>query len=343
MLVQPLPATYTPAPSEARAMKITILSRSASIPSTRRLVEAARARSHRVRVLNPTRVEMHLGGKSANLYYRRKKVVPGDVVLPRIAQSINTYGLSVLSQFQMRGVPALNSAVAIAQSRNKMRTLQLLSTNGIDIPATVMAREAADLKAMVDLVGGVPVLVKLLAGQERRGVMVCESLQSLEAALEAILGLGHNIIVQEYVKKSGLDVRVFVVGGEAVAAVRRRPRPGKLSQTLNRGARLERIQLTERQRKAAVQSARLIGLEVCAVDLLDVKGRPKVYEVNSSPALPEMEAATGVDLAGLIVRRAEALVEESRPVTPGPGAARVEGRGASPRQTPAARSRSTPP
>src|SRR5262249_40252059 len=260
-------------PPKAAAMKITILSRSASIPSTRRLVDAARARSHRVRVLNPTRVEMHLDGKGANLYYRRKQVAPGDVVVPRIAQSINAYGLSVLTQFQMRGVPALNSAPAIAQSRNKMRPLQLLTANGIDIPATVMARDAADLKAMVSLVGGVPVLVKLLAGQERRGVMICESLQSLEAALEAILGLGHNIIVQEYVKPTGQDIRVFVVGGEAVAAVRRRPRPGKLSRTLNRGARLEGIQLSERQRQAAVASAMLMGLEVCAVDLLDVKGR----------------------------------------------------------------------
>jgi ribosomal protein S6--L-glutamate ligase len=138
-----------------------------------------------------------------------------------------------------------------------------------------------------------------------------------------------------------MDLRVFVVGGEAVAAVRRRPRPGKLSQTLNRGARLEKIQLSDRQRQAAVASARLMGLEVCAVDLLDVKGRPKVYEVNSSPALPEMEAATQVDLAGLIVRRAEQLVEEARPVPPRPRS-RIEGRAQGSRQTPIARSRSTP-
>jgi ribosomal protein S6--L-glutamate ligase len=313
-------------------MKITVLSRSAAIPSTRRLVEAGRARSHQVRVLNPTRVEMHLDGKSANLYYRRARLAPGDVVIPRIAQSINTYGLSVLNQFQLRGVPALNASTAIAASRNKMRSLQLLSASGIDIPSTVMAREAADLKAMVNLVGGVPVLVKLLAGQERRGVMICESLQSLEAALEAILGLGHNIIVQEYVKPTGQDVRVFVVGGEAVAAVRRRPRPGKLSRTLNRGARLESIQLSERQRQAAVASAMLMGLEVCAVDLLDVKGRPKVYEVNSSPALPEMEAATQVDLAAHIIRRAEAMVTEDR----------FEARPRASRPTHATRPRSTP-
>ena len=218
-------------------MKITILSRSASIPSTRRLAEAARVRGHQVRVLNPGRVDMHLDGSSASLYYKRKKLPPCDVVIPRIAQSINSYGLAVVNQFGIRGVPLMNTAQAIAQSRNKMRSLQLLSANGIEIPATVMARDAADLKAMVGLVGGVPVLVKLLQGQEKHGVMVCESLQSLEAALEAVLGLGHNLVVQQYVQKTGQDVRVLVVGGHAVAAVERRPRVGRLSHTLIKGAR----------------------------------------------------------------------------------------------------------
>ncbi|HYI00721.1 RimK family alpha-L-glutamate ligase [Hyalangium sp.] len=289
-------------------MKITILSRSASIPSTRRLVEAARARAHQVRVLNPGRVEMHLDGISANLYYKRKKMPPCDVVIPRIAQSINSYGLAVVNQFGIRGMPLMNTAQAIAQSRNKMRSLQLLSANGIDIPATVMARDAADLKAMVGLVGGVPVLVKLLQGQEKHGVMVCESLQSLEAALEAVLGLGHNLVVQKYVKNTGQDVRVLVVGGRAVAAVQRRPRVGRLSHTLIKGARLEGVELTEAWRVTAERTARLVGLEVAAVDLLDVKGQPRVFEVNSSPALPDMEAATGMDLATPIIERAEALV-----------------------------------
>lgn len=295
-----------PAFGEA-TLRITILSRSVTISSTRRLVEAARTRGHRVRVLNPTRVEMHLDGRSANLYYQRKPLGPTDVVIPRIAQSISPYGLAVVNQFAMRRVPLLNAANAIAQARNKMRALQMLSAHGIDIPATVMARDAHDLKEMVDLVGGVPVLVKLLQGQDKRGVMVCESLQSLAAALEAILGLGHNLIVQQYVKSTGLDVRVFVVGGEAVAAVRRRPRVGRLSHTLNRGARLERIELSPSQRHAAVESARLVELEVAAVDMLDVKGTPKVFELNASPAIAEMEDATGLDLASRVIERAEAL------------------------------------
>ncbi len=293
-------------------MKITILSRSGQIPSTKRLVEEARARGHAARVLNPLKVEMHLDGRTANLYYQRQKLSLPDVVIPRIAQSVSSYGLAVVNQFAMRKVALMNSAQAIAQARNKMRSLQLLSAEGIDIPATVMARDAKDLKAMVSLVGGMPVLVKVLQGGERQGVMVLESLQSLEAALEAILGLGHNLVVQQYVKRTDQDVRVFVIGGRAVAAVRRRARVGRLSRTLIRGAFLEPIELTEAHRSAAEKTARLVGLEVCAVDLFDVNGKPKVFEVNSSPALPEMEAATGVNLAALIIERAEQLVEEAQ-------------------------------
>jgi ribosomal protein S6--L-glutamate ligase len=293
-------------------MKVTILSRSAAIASTRRLVEAARARKHHVRVLNPVKVEMHLDGQRANLFYQGKRLAESDVVIPRIGYSVSSYGLAVVNQYAMCGVPLMNGAQAIAQARNKMRSLQLLSAHGIDIPATVMARDASKLREMVKLVGGVPVLVKLLQGAEKPGMMICESLVSLEAALEALLGLGHNLVLQQYVRKTGHDVRVVVVGGEAVAAVQRRPRVGRMTATLIRGARLRAIPLTEPMRRVAVETARLVGLEVAAIDLLDVKGALKVFEVNASPALPEMEAATGVDLAERIIARAEALVRESR-------------------------------
>ncbi|MGZ6162747.1 MAG: ATP-grasp domain-containing protein, partial [Myxococcaceae bacterium] len=236
-----------------------------------------------------------------------------DVVLPRIAQSITSYGLAVVNQYGMLGVPVMNTAAAIAHARNKMRCLQLLSAHGISVPATVMARSAGDLKAMVQLVGGVPVLVKLLGGGDERGVMVCETLNSLEAALEAILGLGHNLLVQEYVRKKGRDVRVLVVGGKALAAVRRRPRMNRLAQTLNRGARFERIPMTEAHARVAVEAARLMGLEVAAVDMLDVRGPPKVFEVHSSPGLAEMEKAVGEDLATPVILRAEQLARERPP------------------------------
>jgi ribosomal protein S6--L-glutamate ligase len=301
------------------AMKIVILSRSASIPSTQRLIEEAKARGHRVRVCNPLEVQLHLDGRSANVYWRGRILPRCDAVIPRIAQSISHYGLAVVNQFEMRRTPLLNSAQAIAQARNKMRSLQLLSAHGIDIPATVVARQASELKSMVRLLGGVPVLVKLIQGGDRRGIMVCETLQSLEAALEAILGLGQQLIVQQYVKGTGQDVRAFVVAGEVVAAVRRRPRVGRLAHTLNLGARLEKIELTAEQRRAAVGASRLMKLEVAAVDLLDVRGSPKVFEVNASPAIVEMEAATGVNLAARIIERAEGLVAQRKRKLAAPG------------------------
>jgi ribosomal protein S6--L-glutamate ligase len=313
-------------------VRLTILSRSLSVPSTARLAAAARARGHSVRVLDPVRVEMHLDGTRGEILYRRRKLVLPDVVLPRIAHSITPYGLAVVNQFGMLGVPVMNTAGAIAHARNKMRCLQLLSAHGIAVPATVMARSAGDLKAMVQLVGGVPVLVKLLGGADERGVMVCQTLNSLEAALEAILGLGHNLLIQEYVRKAGRDVRVLVVGGKALAAVRRRPRMNRLANTLNLGARFERIALTEARRRAAVEAAGLMGLELAAVDMLDVQGHPKVFEVHSSPGLAEMEKAVGQDLATPVIVRAEQIARERPPaLDPSPPPAMSSRMRASPR------------
>ena len=181
-------------------MHLTILSRRAGIYTTRRLTQAARLRGARVRVLDPVRIEMHLGPKAA-AYHGGKRLARTDVVLPRIAPSVQAYGLAVLNHFTMLGVPTLNDANGIAASRNKMRSLQLLSAHGVPVPPTVMAASASDLKAMVELVGGVPVLIKLLTPGERAGVMVCESLQSMEAALEAVLSMGHNLLVQRYVHR----------------------------------------------------------------------------------------------------------------------------------------------
>jgi ribosomal protein S6--L-glutamate ligase len=287
---------------------LTVLSRSSAIYTTRRLVEAARARGHRVRVLDPVQIEMKLGEGTPALFYRRGAFPRTDVVIPRVAPSITAYGLAVVSQLQLRGVPVLNGAAAIAASRNKMECLQLLAASGIGVPRTVMASDASGLRDMVKHVGGVPVLVKLLSASDKGGVMLCETLQSLEAALEAILGLGQNIVVQGYVKGArGRDLRAIVVGGRVVAALRRRPRVGRFARTLARGARLDPAALTPSQAEAAVEAARVVGLEVCAVDLLDVKGRPLVFEVNSSPGFREAEEVCGVDVAAAVVARAEAL------------------------------------
>lgn len=298
-------------------MNLVILSRSVSVPSTRLLVEAARARGHHVRVLNPARVELQLDGQSAYLFANRKRLKIPHVVLPRVAPSLTVYGLSVIEQFAMRGALVMNDARALGAARNPMRVLQLLSINGIGIPRTVMARDPKAVKEMIELVGGVPALVKLLEGHEKRGVVVCETLQSLEATLEAVFGLGQELVVQEYVKARASDVRVLVVGGSAVAAVARNvKRTARTTLSPGRSARFAKHTLSADQQRSAERCAALLGLEVCTVDMLDVKGVPKVFDVNASPALNALEAATGLDLATPIIARAEALAAAAQAQAP---------------------------
>ncbi len=294
-------------------MHLTVLSRSPSIYTTRRLVEAARARGVTARVVDPLDVEMGLGDEPA-VYWRRRRFPRTDVVVPRIGLSIHQFGLSVVNQLELMGIPVLNGAYGISASRNKMRSLQLLAAAGVRVPRTVMAADPSGLKEMVKLVGGVPVLVKLLSANEKSGAMICESLQSLEAALEAILGLGQNIVVQQYLRGAkGRDLRVLVVGGAVVAAMRRSPPVGRFSRNLRRGAQFERAELPAAYARVAVAAARVMRLEVCAVDMLDVRGTPLVFEVNSSPSIREAETACGIDAAARIVDRAFAVAEAGRP------------------------------
>ncbi len=285
-------------------MRLTVLSRSAKLHTTRRLVEAARLLGHEARVIDPLEVELGLGGAAPTVTWKRRRFPATDVVIPRIGPSIHQYGLSVLKQLELLAVPLLNGSAAIAASRDKMRCLQLLASAGVAVPRTVMASGPAGLEELVKLVGGVPVLVKLLSADGKSGVMVCESLQSLEAALEAILGLGQNIVVQQYLEGGrGRELRALVVGGRVVAALRRQRRAGP-----QRGARLQAAELTPEQERMAVEAARVLDLQVCAVDMLDVKGGPRVFEVNGSPSIREAEAACGVDVARLVVERAVALL-----------------------------------
>ncbi len=289
-------------------MHLTVLSRSTSIFTTRRLCEAARERGLDVRVVDPLDVEMGLGAGGPVVYWRGKKFPRTDAILPRIGRSIHHYGLAVVNQLELLGLTVLNGSWGIAASRNKMRSLQFLAAEGVPVPRTVMASNPSGLKEMVRLVGGTPVMVKLLSSNERSGVMVCESLQSLEAALEAILGLGQNIVVQQYLRgRRARDLRAIVVGGEVVAAMRRNVPIGRLSKDLRRGARFEPVELAEGCARIAVEAARILKLEVCAVDMLDVDGGAHVFEVNSSPSIREAESVCGVDVAVRIVDRAVAL------------------------------------
>ena len=288
-------------------MHLTILSRKAGIYTTRRLAESARLRGAKVRILDPLRVELVLDAEPG-VSYQRKKLKRTDVVIPRIAPSVQVYGLAVVNHFTMMGIPTLNDASGIAASRNKMRALQLLSARGVPVPPTVMASNASDLRALVELVGGVPVLIKLITPSEKPGVMVCETLQSMEAALEAVLSMGHNLLVQRYVRrKRERDLRALVVGERVVAWVERRARPGRLLHTLAGGASLKAVRVPAALDQLAIEAARVVGLEVAAVDLLEANTGPMVFDVNSSPGLRGLEAATGKDLALPIIGRAEEL------------------------------------
>jgi ribosomal protein S6--L-glutamate ligase len=287
-------------------MRIVLLSRSSSTYTTRRLSDVARSRGHHVRILDPLRCELLLDGQSAQVLYRKKELGRFDLAIPRIAQSITGYGLAVLEQLSLRGAIPLNDASAIAEAHNKLRCLQALAANGVEVPRTVMAGDHANLNELVALVGGVPVLVRLLSSGQRTGMMICETMESTKAALETVLGLGQNFIVQRYVReRRGRDLRALVVGDRVIAAVRRRARPGRLSKSLARGARFAEVTLSARQARVAVESARIIGLRVAAIDMLEVEGKLRVFEVNASPGLREMEATTGLDLVTPIVELGE--------------------------------------
>lgn len=294
-------------------MHLTVLSRASALYTTRRILDAARIAGHRARVMDPLRCELYLAGPDSRLTYKRKPLPRIDACIPRIGQSVQNYGLAVLDQLARLGVPLMNGPAAIARSRSRIGCLQHLSAHGVAVPATVMARDAGEIRQMLDLVGGCPVLVKPLHGGEKVGVMVCETAQSMEAALEALLALGHDVLVQEYVReRRGRDLRALVVGGRLVAAVRRVPRVGRLGRTLGAGARFEAARLRPELARLAERTAALVGLEVAAVDMLDGRDGPKVFEVNSSPGIQEIEHATGRDVARAMVERAAELARAAR-------------------------------
>lgn len=229
-----------------------------------------------------------------------------DCVVPRIGASITNYGLAVVRQFELMGVPVLNGAVAIARSRDKLRALQLLSRASLDVPVTVCARTPSGLDAALILVRGCPAIVKLQQGTQGIGTMIADTTQSAHALLETFWAIGQDIVLQEYVKESkGRDVRVIVVGGKVIAAMRRVAKKGEFRANLHRGAHGSGVRLTSRYRDAAVRSAALMGLEVGGVDMLEGKRGPRILEINSSPGLEGIERASGIDVAGAIVEHAE--------------------------------------
>ncbi len=294
-------------------MRIAILSRNPRLYSTARLVEAGEKRGHTVEVIDPIACVLVISRRSHELLHRGVRLPEYDVVVPRIGASITDYGLAILAHFERDGVPLLNSATAIARSRDKLRALQLLSMHDVGIPRTAMAREPAAIREAIDSVGGTPVIIKLIQGTQGVGVMIADSAEGAESIFDTLWGLGQNIILQEFISESrGRDVRALVVGGEVVAAMRRTARAGEFRSNLHRGGAGVALELTADYGAAATAAAKIMGLEAAGVDLLESDEGPRVLEVNSSPGLRGIERATGIDVAERMIARAEAMVAERR-------------------------------
>lgn len=286
-------------------MKIGILSRRASLYSTRRLRDAALQRDHEVRVVDFLRCYISISSDHAGVYYKGE-LLDFDAVIPRIGASVTFYGTAVVRQFEMMGVFSLADSQAITRSRDKLRSLQLLSGKGIGMPVTAFARSTEDTKAIIKEVGGTPIVLKLLEGTQGRGVVLAETKSAAESVHDAFRQLNANILVQEFIKESrGRDVRAFVVGGRVVAAMERHAVAGEFRSNLHQGGLGEATKLTEEERRTAVRAARTLGLAVAGVDLLRSARGPLVIEVNASPGLEGIEGATGKDVAGEIIEYLE--------------------------------------
>jgi ribosomal protein S6--L-glutamate ligase len=288
-------------------MRIAILSRNPKLYSTKRLREAAVARGHDAKVMNTLSFSIEVARGDPSLYFKSKKLPRFDAVIPRIGASITFFGTAVVRQFEQIGTFCINPSHAISVSRDKLRALQVLSRHRLGIPKTLFVRDTSEILPGIERLGGAPVVVKLLEGTQGIGVILADSTKIAEAVIETLSGPAQmNVLLQEFVKESkGRDVRAFVVGDRVVAAMRRIAKGDEFRSNVHRGGMAEAVDLDEEYRRTAVHAAQIIGLRVAGVDMLEGKDGPVIMEVNSSPGLEGIEGATGVDIAGEIVRLIE--------------------------------------
>ena len=283
-------------------MKLGILSCSPGCYSSRRLLEAAEQRGHTVKVLNTLKFAIDLEQGDPDLYYRQKQLSSYDAVLPRIGASITYFGTAVVRQFEQMDVFCANSSAGISNSRDKLRSLQILSRHQIGIPQTTFVRDKKDVLPAIARVGGAPVIIKLLEGTQGIGVLLAETVKSAEAIIELLQSQKQNILIQKFVAESkGRDIRAFVVGDQVVGAMRRVAQGQEFRSNVHRGGLTEPVDLDATYRETAVRAAQILGLRVAGVDLLEGKSGPQVIEVNSSPGLEGIERCTQLDIAGAIV------------------------------------------
>ena len=294
-------------------MELAIISRNPYLYSTRRLVEAAIQQHHTVRVVDPLRCMVHISAKMPGLIVNGARLPSLDAVIPRIGPSVTMYGLALVRQFEMMGVYMLNGSHAIAQSRDKLGCLQILSSSGITVPRTVFTNQPEHVREAIELVGGTPVVLKLMSSSQGMGVMLADTVQMARSVLDTFYSLGQSIFIQEYIAEAnGQDLRAFVVGERIIAAIRRVAAAGDFRSNLHRGGTSHDVELPPEYAETAIRASRTMGLNVAGVDMLESKVGPMVLEVNSSPGLEGIETTTGADIAEEIVRFVSEKAQSTR-------------------------------
>ena len=301
-------------------MHIAILSRGPKLYSTRRLKEAGEALGHNVDVIDTLHCYMDITSSHPTVRYHGDALPRYDAVIPRIGASVTFYGTSVVRQFEMMGTYSINESVAISRSRDKLRSLQLLSRKGIGLPRTGFARKPDNITDLIKNVGGAPVVIKLLEGTQGIGVVLAETQKAAESIIEAFMGLRANILIQEFIKEAGgADIRCFVVGDKVIAAMKRQGGKGEFRSNLHRGGSAELVKLSPIERKTAVNAAKAMGLHMCGVDILRSNNGPVVMEVNSSPGLEGIETITNLDIASKVIMFIESNAKPYQNKTRGRG------------------------
>lgn len=301
-------------------MKLALMCQQPDLYSHQRLVAAAKTRGHEIDIVIHVKCYINITSNRPSVRYQGRDLPKYDAIIPRIGASVTFYGCAVLRQFEVMGVYPLNESVAITRSRDKLRSMQLLAKKGVGLPVTVFAHKTSDPEDLIEMVGGPPVIIKLLEGTQGIGVVLGETRGAAVSIIQAFGGVDTDILVQEYIKEAKAeDIRCLVVGGKVVAAMKRKGKEGEFRSNLHRGGSAEAIKISGAERETALAAAKAMGLNVCGVDMLRSNHGPVVMEVNSSPGLEGVEKATGVDVAAKIIE----FIEKNA----GPGKTRTKGKG----------------
>ncbi|MGM0516655.1 MAG: 30S ribosomal protein S6--L-glutamate ligase [Pseudomonadota bacterium] len=301
-------------------MNFAMLARNPNLYTHQRLKQAAEERGHTLDVIDTLRCYINIATRRPEIFYNGEKLPHYDAIIPRIGSSITFYGLAVLRQFEMAGMFPLNESVAIERSRDKLRSMQLLARAGVGLPVTTFAHDPKQTDEVIRLAGGAPVVIKLLEGTQGIGVVLADTDRSAKSVIEAFRGAGVNILVQEFIKEAGgTDIRALVVDGKVVATMQRQGAEGEFRSNLHRGGSARTVRITPEERLTAVRAAKVMGLNVCGVDMLRSNHGPVVMEVNSSPGLEGVEKATGIDIAGKVITFLEKKARPNNTRTRGKG------------------------